>query len=79
MTLLLACDITIAASVREPAASAATLAVTVAPFVSTSAASSAYSNFDMMVVLSPTPTATPGLEVMHPEDPVQSCDKCNRR
>ena len=53
MTLLLACDITIDASVMEPAARAGTLAVAVA-------ALSANSNVDMMVVLSPTPTATPG-------------------
>ena len=37
-----------------------TLAVAVPASASTSAASSAYSNFDMMVVLSPSPTVTPG-------------------
>ena len=60
MTLLLACDITIDASVREPAARAGSLAVAVAASESTSAALSANSNVDMMVVLSSTPTATPG-------------------
>ena len=50
-------DMTIAASVREPASSSVTLAVDAAASASTSAVSSAYSNFDMMVVLSPTPTA----------------------
>ena len=59
MALLLACDITIAASVREPAASAVTLPLAVAASASTSAASSPYSNSDVMVVLSPSPTATP--------------------
>ena len=58
---------TIAASVREPAASMVTLAVAVAASASTSAASSAYSDFDMIVVLWPTPTGTQGgLEVMDP-------------
>ena len=40
MTLLLACDITIAVLVREPTACAVTLAVAVAASASTSAASS---------------------------------------
>ena len=47
----------------EPAASAVTLAVAVAASESTSVASSAYLTFDMMVALSPTPTATPGFGI----------------
>ena len=51
-------EITIAASFREPLAIAVTLAVAVDISASISAALSAYSNFNIVVALSPAPTVT---------------------
>ena len=50
-----------AASFKDPSASAVTRAEASVVFSSISAASSAYSNFDMSTELSPLPTTTPEL------------------
>ena len=58
MTLLFFSEINIAASLRDPAAIAVTLVVAVAASSSPRAASSAYSNLDIFMDLSPDPTVT---------------------
>ena len=61
MTLLFLTKITMAASFKDPSASAVTPAEASVVFPSISAALSAYSNLDMSAKLSPLPTITPEL------------------
>ena len=61
-------------------ANAITLTVAIAASASTSAASPVYSKSTLWSYSRPRqPQRRVFLEVMHPEDPVKSCDKCNGR
>ena len=67
-----------AASFKDPSASAVTRAEASVVFPSISAASSAYSNLDMSTELSPLPTTTPELATSCDLNSLQASDERNR-